>query len=116
MFHQWMKYSARQVGFQACITCYNARHKPKVMPFPELIGRKCDRAITCLAECTLQLASGYRGVWSNVECVCPSRLSSDINAVVTPVTQVPEGVVHPFVLAGGYNLTDALKTNASYDE
>lgn len=60
MIYQWMKYSAKQVSDQACITCYNPKRKPIIKPLPGFGDGKCDRADTCLAECTLNLAAGAR--------------------------------------------------------
>lgn len=46
MFYQWMKYSAKQMSDQACMTCYNSRRKPIIKPFPGFGDGRCDQAST----------------------------------------------------------------------
>lgn len=66
MFYQWMKYSARQVSDQACITCFNSKRKTVIIkPLPGFGDGRCDRSYTCLTECALKMATGARKGWTN---------------------------------------------------
>lgn len=104
--------SAKQVGLPSCMTCYNARRSPQIMPIPGFDTAECNSTGTCFAYCVIQKAKGY-GKWTDDGWICPQELLDELQSWITPVVNMAEGTVFPYCIARGREMIGELHLNVS---
>lgn len=70
---------------------------------------------TCLAKCTLNLATAAQGGLTDDVSICPCLLPLELHVEPPPVALILENTVHPFCVGNGYSLMRVFHVSSAPD-